>query len=64
VAALAQVVAGDQLQLTAGVFSLDGQQAIRGTRIGTLPEAVELGRELSEELKVAGATLLIAAARR
>jgi hydroxymethylbilane synthase len=64
VAAIAQVVADNQLQLTAGVFSLDGQQALRGTRIGTLTEAVELGRELSEELKVAGATQLIAAARR
>jgi hydroxymethylbilane synthase len=64
VAAIAQVVAENQLQLTAGVFSLDGQQAIRGTRSGALQQAVEIGRELSEELKAAGATLLIAAARR
>ncbi len=64
VAALAHVNTSDQLELTAGVFSIDGKQAIRGARSGSLAQAAMLGRELADELKKQGADELIAIARR
>lgn len=64
VAALAQLNGDGQLELTAGVFSVDGQQAIRAIRSGGAEHAASLGRELAQELILQGADKLIAAARR
>lgn len=64
VAALAKLNGDGQLELTAGVFSVDGQQAIRAMRCGGVEQAASLGRELAQELIQQGADELIAAARR
>ncbi len=64
VAALAQVNAANQLELTAAVFSSDGQQAIRGAQSSAMEHAAELGQQLARELIKQGADELIAAARR
>lgn len=64
VAAVGKLTDSGQLELSAGVFSVDGQQAVRGQRCGPPARAVELGAELADELKQQGAAELIAAARR
>lgn len=64
VAALGRVLPDNTLELTAGVFSSDGRQMVRGTRRGSSHEPRALGAELAEELKSQGAAELIAAARR
>lgn len=63
VAGLGQVVESGELELTAGVFSVDGKSAVRGKRRGSQFEAIEIGAELAEELKRQGAAELISAAR-
>lgn len=64
VAALARATNTNDLELTAGVFSVDGQQSIRANRNGSLKYAAELGEELAEVLRKQGARELIDAARR
>ncbi len=64
VAALGRVTSDEQLELVAGVFSVDGQRVIRGTKTGTFSQATEIGRQLADDLKKQGADELIAAARR
>lgn len=64
VAAVGKITDSGQLELSAGVFSVDGRQAVRGQRCGSPASAVELGAELADELKRQGAAELIAAARR
>ncbi len=64
VAAVGKINGTGQLELSAGVFSIDGRQAVTGQRRGSPTSAVELGAELADELKRQGAAELIAAARR
>lgn len=63
VAAIGKITDNGQLELSAGVFSVDGRQAVMGQRCGPLQLAVELGAELADELKQHGAAELIATAR-
>ena len=63
VAALGQVVDNGELELTAGVFSVDGRNAVRGKLRGAVIDAIKIGSELAEELKRQGADELIKAAR-
>lgn len=63
VAAVGKITGTGQLELSAGVFSIDGRQAVTGQRRGSPTNAAELGAELADELKRQGAAELIAAAR-
>lgn len=63
VAAVGKIASSGELELSAGVFSIDGQQAVTGQRRGSPANAVELGAELADDLKRQGAAELIAAAR-
>jgi hydroxymethylbilane synthase len=64
VAALAEVAEGDggmEIYLRGGVFSPDGQFAVRLSRTGTLAEAAEVGRLLAGDLVAEGADTVLGA---
>jgi len=50
---------GDDLHLSAAVFSTDGETLIRDEVTGPMTEARELGRQLAESLKAKGADTLL-----
>ena len=64
VGGLAEVAEGEdgdlEIYLRGAVFSLDGTQAIRLSRTGTLADAAEVGRQLANDLLDAGAGNLVA----
>jgi hydroxymethylbilane synthase len=64
VAGLGQLTEDGELELVAGVFSVDGTQVVRSTMRGNPEDAVAIGAKLAEVLKLQGAAELIAAARR
>lgn len=64
VAALGHIADSGELELTAGVFSVDGKRVVRGTLRGERIDATKIGAELAEALKRQGADELIDAARR
>jgi len=64
VAALAEVAEGDEgmeIYLRGGVFSPDGQFAVRLSRTGTLAQAAEVGRLLAGDLLAEGADTVLGA---
>jgi hydroxymethylbilane synthase len=64
VAALAEAAEGDEgmeIYLRGGVFSPDGQFAVRLSRTGTLAEAAEVGRLLAGDLLAEGADTVLGA---
>ncbi len=63
VAGLGVLTETGELELTAGVFSVDGKRVVRGKRRGMPQEAAKVGADLADELKRQGAAELIAAAR-
>ncbi|MCA9158418.1 MAG: hydroxymethylbilane synthase [Planctomycetales bacterium] len=64
VAGIGQVTESGELELTAGVFSVDGKREVRGKLRGAPSDAMRIGAALAEELKRQGAAELISAARR
>jgi hydroxymethylbilane synthase len=52
-------VDGDDLHLSAAVFSTDGEMLIRDQTSGPMAEAKELGRRLAASLKAKGADELL-----
>jgi hydroxymethylbilane synthase len=52
-------VDGDDLYLSAAVFSTDGETLIRDQTAGPMAEAKELGRRLAASLKAKGADELL-----
>ncbi len=64
VAALGELLSDNRLRLQAGVFSVDGKQAISAVREGHPNDAEKIGAELASQLVEQGASALIAAARR
>jgi len=62
VAALAEVAEGDdevEIYLRGAVFSVDGSQAVRLSRTGTLADPAEVGRALARDLRADGADLVM-----
>ncbi len=57
------VVSEDDLTLRARVLSLDGATIVEGSRTGKCEDAVEIGKQLADELIRGGAAELIEAAR-
>lgn len=57
------VVEGTTLRVTAAVFSVDGQQEVRGSVSGPRVDATALGAELADDLLTRGAGELLAAPR-
>ena len=56
-------LSGNELTLSAGLVSLDGQQQITDTVSGPKAEADRLGTELGEKILAAGAKELLAEIR-
>ena len=56
-------VSEDELTLRALVLSLDGETKVEGARSGNCEDAVEIGKQLADELVRGGAAELIEAAR-
>lgn len=66
VAALAEVAEGDdevEIYLRGAVFSVDGAQAVRLSRTGTLADPAEVGRSLARDLRAEGADLVMGEAQ-
>jgi hydroxymethylbilane synthase len=51
---------GDEISLTAGIYSLDGQQLIQKSAKGSVEEAEKLGRELGEAILNDGGAVVLA----
>jgi hydroxymethylbilane synthase len=51
---------GDEISLTAGIYSLDGKQLIQKSATGSVEEAEKLGRELGEAILNDGGAVVLA----